>query len=100
MKNNEVKITRCTANKAQVIHSYLIDRKQTRKINNCVNDFIDFFIGDQQGSIPLFFDIYICDLFFFTEAEIATSYADDTTPFSNGNNVVTASEDSETPVPQ
>ena len=59
-----------------------------------------FFIGDQQGSISLFFNIYICDLFFFTEDEIATSYADDTTPSSNGNNVVTASEDREAPGPQ
>ena len=100
MKNNEVKITCCTANKAQVIQSYLTYRKQTRKINNCFSEFIDFFIGDQQGSISLFFNIYICDLFFFTEDEIATSYADDTTPSSNGNNVVTASEDREAPCPQ
>ena len=52
----------------------------------------------RQGSVlgPLLFNIYICDLFFFVEEDNVTSYADDTTPYSNGKNVVTVLENIET----
>ena len=50
----------------------------------------------RQGSVlgPLLFNIYICDLFFF--AEDVTSYADDTTPYSNGKNLATVLQNIET----
>ena len=38
----------------------------------------------------------MCDLFFFVEEDNVASYADDTTPYSNGNNVVTVLENRET----
>ena len=40
--------------------------------------------------------IDICDLFFFVEEDNVTSDADDTTPYSNGKNVVTVLENIET----
>ena len=87
----------CTAKKSvKVMHSYSIDRKHITKINNCFSDFFDLLIGVQQGSISLLFNIYICNLFFFIEDEIVTSYIDDTTTYSDGNNVVTSPEDRET----
>lgn len=38
---------------------------------------------------PLLFIIYTCDLLFFIEEENVTSYADDTTTYSSGENTVT-----------
>ena len=67
------------------------------KVNNSFRDFIDLLLGVPQGSILglLLFNIYICDLFLFVEEDV-TSYADDTTPYSNGKNVVTLLENIET----
>ena len=74
----------------KVMYNYLTDRKHRTKVNNSFSDFIDLLLGVPQVLIlgPLLFNIYICNLFFFVE-EIVTSYADDTTPYSNGKNVVT-----------
>ena len=80
------------------MYNYLTDRKHRTKVNNSFSDFIDLLLGVPQGSIlgPLLFNIYICDLFFFFEEDNVTSYADDTTPYSNGKNVVTVLENIET----
>ena len=82
----------------KVMYNYLTDRKHRTKVNNSFSDFIDLLLGVPQGSIlgPLLFNIYICDLFFFVEEDNVTSYADDTTPYSNGKNVVTVLENIET----
>ena len=82
----------------KVIYNYFTDRKHRTKVNNSFSDFIDLLLGVPQGSIlgPLLFNIYICDLFFFVEEDNVTSYADDTTPYSNGKNVVTVLENIET----
>ena len=79
------------------------------KVNDYVGVFIDLLLRVPQGSIlaTLLFKIYICDLsfiqnlnlrsfFFFGEEHNVTSYADDTTPYSNGKNVVTVLENIET----
>ena len=82
----------------KVMHSYLTDKRHRTKINNYFSNFIDLLIGVPQGSIlgTLLFNIYIYDLLFIIEEENVTSYADDTPPYSNSDNVVTVLEDIET----
>ena len=81
----------------QIMYNYLTDRKHS-KVNDYFSNFIDLLLGVLQGSIlsPLLFNIYICDLFFFVEEDNVTSYAEDTTPYSDGKNVVTVLENIET----
>ena len=82
----------------KAMYNYLTDRKHRTKVNDSVSDFIDLLLDVPQGSIlrPLLFNISICDLFFFVEEDNVTSYADDTTPYSNVKNVVTVLENIET----
>ena len=68
----------------KVMHSYLTDKKHRTKINNYFSNFIDLLIGVPQGSI------------LGIEEENVTSYADDTSPYSNSDNVVTVLEEIET----
>ena len=78
----------------KVMYYYLTDRKHRTKINDSFSSFIDLLLGVPQGSIlgPYLFNIYICNLFFFVEEDNVISYADDTTPYSNGKNIVTVLE--------
>ena len=80
------------------MHSYLTDRKHRTKISNSFSNFINLLIGVKQCSVlgPLLFNIYTCDLFFFIEKQNVTSYVDDTTRYSNGDNVITVLEHIET----
>ena len=73
----------------KVMHNYLTERKYKTKVNDSFSHFVDSLLG-VQGSIlnPLLFNIYICDLFLFVEEDTVTSYADNTTPFSNGKHVL------------
>ena len=82
----------------KVTCSYLTDRKHRTKTKNFFSDFIYLLIGVPQRSIirPFTFNIYICDLFFFIKKENVTSNDDNMTLYSNGNNVVTVFEDTET----
>ena len=71
-------------------------KKHRTKINNSFIDFIHLPKGIPQGSVlcHLLFNNYTCNLFFFIEK--AMSYADDTTPYPNGDNVVTILDHIET----
>ena len=82
----------------KIMYNYLTNRKHGTKVNDSFIDFIDLLLGVPQGSIlrSLLFNIYICVLFFFIEKDNVTSYADDTTPYLNGKNVVTVLENIET----
>ena len=82
----------------KVMYNYLTDRKHRTKVNDSFSYFVDLLLGVSQGSIlgPLLFNIFICDLFFFVEEDNVTSYADNTTPYSKGKNVVTVLENIET----
>ena len=72
-------------------------QKIQNRISHSFSNFIDLLIDVPQDSILglLLFNICICDLFFFVEEENVTSYADDTTPYSDSDNAVTILEDIE-----
>ena len=78
----------------KVLYNYLTDRKHGTKVTDSFSDFIDLFLSWILG--PLLFSIYIWNLFFFVEKDNVTSYADDTTPHSNGKNIVPVLENIET----
>ena len=61
------------------IYDYLTNRKQRTKTNGHYSSWRDLIFGASQGLIlgPLSFNIYLCDIFMFTDA----SYADDTIPY-------------------
>ena len=65
-------------------NSYFSVRKQRTKIGTDFSNWAEIILGAAQGSIigPLAFNIYINDIFFFTEETEITNYADDNTPFA------------------
>ena len=70
----------------KLIHSYLSNRKQRVKINDRYSLWREILFGVLQGSIlgPLFFNIFICDLFYFLDDFDIANYADDTTQYCAG----------------
>ena len=72
----------------KVILSYLTGRKHRTKVNNYLSKWANITSGVPQGSIlgPLLFNIYINDIFLFTDENKIANYADDTTPYNIKNN--------------
>ena len=66
-----------------LINCFLSGRRQRTKIGTAFSKWADIILGVPQGSIlgPLLFNIYINDIFFFTEETGITNYADDNTPY-------------------
>ena len=73
-----------------LILSYLKGRKHRTKVNNFFSEWADIVSGVPQGSIlgPLLFNIYINDIFLFTQEDRVANYADDTTPYAIESNYV------------
>ena len=71
------------------ILDYLNDRKQRTKIGNSFSSWREISFGVPQGSIlgPLLFNIFINDIFYFTEEAKIANYADDTTVYATENDV-------------
>ena len=68
----------------KLIHSYLTNRFQRVRVNSKFSSWNDIIFGVPQGSIlgPLFFNIYLSDLFMFYETSNVANYADDNSPYS------------------
>ena len=73
----------------KLIFDYLSGRKQRTKINGKLSSWAEIFSGVPQGSIlgPLLFNIYINDIFYFVENDMA-NYADDNTPYAIEKNSI------------
>ena len=87
----------CSTNSLKLLLSYLTGRKHTTKINQSYSTWTDIIFRVPQGSIlgPLLFNIYINDLFMFTEEFDVANYADDCTAYENKftiNEVITSLE--------
>ena len=61
--------------------SYLLNRKQSTKVNSKYSDWYDIIRGIPQGSIlgPLIFNLFVNDLFLFLERTNMCNFADDNT---------------------
>ena len=68
----------------EIIFDYLSDRWQRVKINMSFSSWSELFSGIPQGSVlgPLFFNIYLNDLFFQFLNTGVCNIADDTTPYA------------------
>ena len=67
----------------KLIQQQLSNKKQRVKVGNVNSSWKEIFYGISQVFLlgPIFFNIFLCDLFYFLEGVAVASYADDTTPY-------------------
>ena len=67
----------------KLIQQQLSNKKQRVKVGNVHSSWKEIFYGISQVFLlgPIFFNIFLCDLFYFLEGVAVASYADDTTPY-------------------
>ena len=73
----------------RLIFDYFTNRKKRTKIGNDYSSWKEILYGVPHGSKlgPLFFNIFICDLFLITDDLEMANYADDTTPYICGKDI-------------
>ena len=71
------------------IQNYLNERKQRTKVNGSFSLWLELKHGVPQGSIlgPLFFNIFINDMFYFIKHTKVANYADDNTLYTTTDNI-------------
>ena len=82
-------------NGLNLIYNYLPNREQRKKISSSYSEWYDIVRGVPQGSIlgPLFFNLFINDLFLFIERTNICNFADDNTIYSCNINLQTILKD-------
>ena len=78
----------CHLSLLKFLNSYLRNRHQYVKINDCYSSWAKILLEFSQGSIlgPILFNIFLCNLFLFIKNKDVASYADNTTPYKTGGN--------------
>ena len=73
----------------RLVHDYLLNRKQRKRINNSYSTWMEIVFRVPQGSIlgPLLSNIFLADLFFIVKSADIAKYADDNMSYATANNI-------------